>query len=72
MATKSDLQKVLKTVNTERVATVYALSDGHIYIDGNTEDIIAKAVSDNLEIFTFKGEEITKPKPKKNDATSGS
>ena len=46
-------------------------SDGQIYIDGSASDIISKAVSDNLDIFTFKGEQITKPQPKKSDATNG-
>ncbi len=69
MATKGELSRIVRGLNTARATTVYGLSDGHIYIDGSTDTITKIAVEKNLDIYTFKGDDLVKPKNTKADAT---
>jgi hypothetical protein len=57
-ALKSDFRDVIKNIDLDKASTVYALSDGHVYVNGNSEDIAKIAFDKNLEIHTFKGPEL--------------
>jgi hypothetical protein len=61
MFERTDIEQVLKHTDQKGAETIYGLSDGQIYLNGNAEDILELAELGNLEIYTFKGEELVKP-----------
>jgi hypothetical protein len=73
MANKSDILRIVKSmgIESQRAETIYGLSDGHIYLNGDAKAIAKIASENELEIFAIKGPEI-KLKTKEKDATSGS